>query len=138
MGGSHDGGPGVVRFDATLLAGNGKENLGDAVADVVADDISNEEHRQPNADDRIDKVEPVGARDGELVRQQVLYLPDEPLQQKSRTSCEDADQKADEQHEVLVGQVPAPPTKQVSYEIPCIYHLIIYHLPFVTLSSERS
>ena len=122
---SHNGGPGVVRFDAALLAGNGKENLGDAVADVVADDISDEEHRQPNAHDGIDKVEPVGACDGELVRQQVLYLSDEPLQQKSCASREDANEETDEQHEVLVGQVPAPPTKQVSYEIPCIYHLII-------------
>ena len=118
---SHDGGPGVVRFDAALLAGNGKENLGDAVADVISYNITNEEHRQPNAHDGIDEVEPVGTRDGELVRQQVLYLPDEPLQQKSRASREDADEETDEQHEVLVGQIPAPPTKEVGYEVSIIH-----------------
>ena len=117
-----------MRLDATLLAGYSEENLRDAVTDVVADDVFDEKHRQPNAHDGIDEVEPVGTRLDELTCEQFFNLPDEPLQQKSCASREDADEETDEQHEVLVGQVPAPPTKQVGYEVTYIYHLIIYHL----------
>ena len=109
-----------MRFDATLLAGNGEENLGDAVADVVPHHISDEEHRQPNADNGIDEVKPVGSRHDEFVRQKVLYLSDKPLQEQARTSRKDADQKADEQHEVVVGEMPAPPTNEPCYEISTI------------------
>jgi hypothetical protein len=107
-----------MRFDAALLAGNGEENLGDAVPDVVSYNVLYEEHRQPNADNRIDKVQPVGSFDDKLMRQQVLYLPDEPLQEQARASGKDADKEADEQHEVLVGQMPSPPSEQICYEIP--------------------
>jgi hypothetical protein len=109
-----------VRFDAALLAGNGKENLGDAVPDVVSYNILYEEHRQPHTYYRIDEVEPVGTRHREFMCQQMLYLSDEPLQEQAGTSCEDADKKADEQHEVPVGEMPPPPAKEVSYEIPII------------------
>ena len=107
-------------FDAALLAGNSKENLGNTMTDVVSYNILYEEHRQPNADDGIDKVEPVGTRHNKLMRQQMLYLPDEPLQQQTSKGSKDTDEEADEQHKVLVGQMPAPPSKQVGYEIPVI------------------
>ena len=110
-----------MRFDAALLAGNGKENLGDAVPDVVPDDLTNDEHRQPNADNRIDEVQPVGSLDDKLMRQQVLYLPDEPLQEQARTSSKDADEEADEQHEVLVGQMSSPPSKQISDYVTIVH-----------------
>ena len=58
-----------MRLDATLFAGNGKENLRDAMTYVVSNDVFDEEHRQPNADDGIDEVEPVGASLDKLVRQ---------------------------------------------------------------------
>ena len=66
---SRHGSPGIMGFDATLFAGNGKENLRDAMTYVVSNDVFDEEHRQPNADDGIDEVEPVGASLDKLVRQ---------------------------------------------------------------------
>ena len=110
-------------LDKALLACNGKENLGDAVADVVSYDILDEEHRQPNADDWIDEVQPVGSRIGELMRQQLLNLSDEPLQQQSGTSREDAHKKADEQHEACVGEMPPAPPDEPSYGISIIQKL---------------
>ena len=118
-------------FDAALLACNRKENLGNSVPDIVSYHISNEEHRQPNADNGIDEVQPVGSRHDELLRQKVLYLSDKPLQEQSRKRRKDADQKADEQDEAVVGEVSAPPTKKTSYGVANVhaYFLRICILP---------
>ena len=109
-----------MRLDAALLAGNGEKNLGDTMPDVITDNIADEEHRQPNAHDRIDEVEPVGTRDGELLRQQMLYPTYEPLQQKSGTRGKDANEETDEQHEGVVGKMPTSPTNEEGYEISII------------------
>ena len=118
--GGHNGGPCIVRLDAALLARNGEKNLGDTMPDVITDNIADEEHRQPNAHDRIDEVEPVGTRDGEFLRQQMLYPANEPLQQKSGTSGKDANEEADEQHEGVVGKMPTSPTNEEGYGISII------------------
>ena len=107
-----------MRLDAALLAGNGEKNLGNTMPDIITDDIADEEHRQPDTHDRIDEVEPVGTRVGELLCQQMLYLSNEPLQQKSGTSGKDAYEEADEQHEGVVGEMPTTPTNEEGYEIP--------------------
>jgi len=109
-----------VRLDAALLAGNGEKNLGDTMPDIITDDIADKEHRQPNTHDRIDEVEPVGTRDGKLLRQQMLYPANEPLQQKSGTSGKDANEEADEQHEGVVGKMPTSPTNEEGYGISII------------------
>ena len=109
-----------MRLDATLFAGNGKENLRDAMTYVVADNILDEEHRQPNADDGIDEIEPVGASHDELVCQQLLNLPDKPFQEQTRTSRKDTDQKTDEQDEPALRKVSAAPTDKPCYGISVI------------------
>ena len=107
-------------LDAALLACDGEENLRDAVADVVPHNILDEEHRQPNADNGIDEVEPVGSRHDELLRQEVFNLSDYPLQEQSCTSCEDTNQQADEQDETALGEVSAAPTYKPCYEVTII------------------
>jgi hypothetical protein len=107
-------------LDAALLAGDGKENLGNAMTNVVSHNIFDEEHRQPNADDGINEIEPVGTGLNELVRQQVLNLPDEPFQEQTRTSREDADKEADEQHEPALREVSAAPTDKPCYGVTII------------------
>ena len=110
-------------LDAALLAGDGKENLRNAMTNVVSDDVFNEEHRQPTADDGINEVEPVGAGLNELVRQQVFNLPDEPFQEQTRTSREDADKEADEQDEPALREVSATPSDKPCYGISVIQNL---------------
>ena len=107
-------------LDATLLACDGKQYLRDAMTDVVSYNVLDEEHRKPDAYDGIDKVEPVGTRLGELVRQQLFYLTDEPLQRQSRTGREDAHKETDEQDEVLVGEMPPAPSDEPSYEVSIV------------------
>ena len=107
-------------LDATLFASNGKENLRNAMTNVVSHNIFDEEHRQPNADDGINEVEPVGAGLNELVRQQVFNLPDEPCQEQTRTSREDADKEADEQDEPALREVSATPTDKPCYGVTII------------------
>ena len=107
-------------LDATLFASNGKENLRNAMTNIVSDDVFNEEHRQPNADDGIDEIEPVGAGLNELVRQYVLNLPDKPFQEQTRTGSEDTDKEADEQDEPALREVSAAPTDKPCYGVTII------------------
>ena len=109
-----------MRLDAALLAGDGKENLRNAMTNIVSDDVFNEEHRQPNADDGIDEIEPVGTGFNELVRQYVLNLSDEPFQEQTCTSREDADKEADEQDEPALREVSAAPTDKPCYGVTII------------------
>ena len=89
-----DARPRVMPFDLALLAGNGVENLGDAVADIIAHHVAHKEAREQNTDDGVQQIEPVGSRDGEVMRQQVLYLVDEPFQQQPRQCREHANDKS--------------------------------------------
>ena len=116
-------------LDTALLTGYGKEYLGDAVPNIVSDNIADEKHRQPYAHNRINEVEPVGTRHRELLCEDVLYLGNEPLQQKSCAGREDTDEEADEQHEGIVGKMPPTPAKQVGYDISIIHFLIIFICP---------
>ena len=88
-----------MNLDETLLARDGIEDLRDAMADVITNDIADEQARQEYAYDRIDQIEPVGARDGEMMGQQVLNLMDEPFQQQARQSREDTNDQGKRQHE---------------------------------------
>ena len=112
-----------MRLDAALLASNGKENLRDAMTDIVSDNVFDEKHRQPNANDGIDEIEPVGASLRESVRQQALNLPDKPLQKQAGKRSENADQQTDEQHKPTLGEVSATPTNEIGYEISIIQNL---------------
>lgn len=118
-------------FYATLLAGNSKENLGNAMTYVVPYHILDEEHGQPNADNGIDKVKPVRSRYDKFMRQKVLYLPDKPLQEQTCKGREDADNKADEQDKPVVGEMFATPAKKTGYGVTVIqsYFLNICILP---------
>ena len=76
--------------DVALLAGNGKQNLGHSVADIITHHITHKEHGEPDAHYRVNEVKPVGPRHHELVGEQFLNLPNKPLQQHARAGCEDA------------------------------------------------
>ena len=79
------------------------------MADVVAHDVADEEAGEEDTDDGIDEIEPVGASDGELVRQQVLYLLDKPFQQQTGQRREHADDQGQQEHELPVGDVRRAP-----------------------------
>ena len=106
-------------FDAAFLAGDGIENLGDAVADIIAHHVAHEESCYQDTDDGVQQVEPVGARDGEVVGQQVAYLVDDPFQQQARQRREYADDESQEEHELLVPHMALPPLNDIA---PLLLH----------------
>ena len=81
-GGGDDRTPSVVAPQTALLAADGIEDAGDAVTDVVLDDILHEERCQVDADDGEDKVEPVEGLDVETGSEQPFYLADETVEDK--------------------------------------------------------
>ena len=81
-GGGDDRAPCVVALQSALFAADGIENTGDAVADVVLDDVFHEERRQVDADDGEDEVEPVERLDVEAGGEQPFYLADETVENK--------------------------------------------------------
>ena len=73
-----------MRLQLRLLRGDGVEHACDAVRDVVAHYIFYKEHRQPDADDREDEVEPVGSVCHKAIGEQILYQSDEFMKKVCR------------------------------------------------------
>ena len=98
-----------MKLYLALLAGNGKEYLGDAMADVVANHVVYEKHGEEDAHHGVYQIKPVGSRHVELLCEEVLYLADEPFQQQTSQRSEDTHQKTDDEDELVGGKVcPSP------------------------------
>ena len=96
-----------------LLAGYGKEYLGDAVADVVADDVFDEEVGEQYAYGGEEEVLPVGAHGAEVVGEEGLDFVYSPFEDKAGEGGSYAYDEGYEKEEAFVGEalavVPAPP-----------------------------
>ena len=110
-----------MRLDTTLLAGYSIQNLRDAVANVITDDIAHKESSEQNTYNRIDEVEPVGTGDGEVLCQQILNSADEPFQQETGQGGENADSQSQQQHELLVRDMAGTPEEDVIERGYCHY-----------------
>ena len=69
------------------------------MADVVTHHIAHEEHGEIDAHHGIQQVQHVGTLHVELVREEILYLVNEPLEQQAGTGCQDTYHQGKEQHE---------------------------------------
>ena len=85
-----------MQFYLAFVAGNGKEYLRHAMADVIPDDIAYEEHCQAYTHNGEDQVKPVGSSGGEAIREQMFDVVDNPFQCPSGQGGKDAHHKTDE------------------------------------------
>ena len=100
----HDRRPAVVALQPRAARGNGVEYSGDAVRYVVLHDVAHEEHRQPDADDREDQIEPVVAGDVELGGEQVLNDGNQPVKAVGRHRRKEADEQGQNNHQLAFWQ----------------------------------
>ena len=82
------------------------------MADVVTHYILNEEHGEEYTCYGIYKVWPVTTGDDESLCQEVGNLFDEPFKGQPCQCGKDSHQEADDQHELVVAEVAAPPTQK--------------------------
>lgn len=80
----------------------------DAVRNVVFDDVAHEKHRQPDADDGKNEVEPVGRTRRKFGCEQRLDEVDEAVENKGRDRGEEANQQRKDDHELLFGDAGRP------------------------------
>ena len=101
--------PAVVPFQMAVFRGNGVEHPGDAMRYVVLHHIFYEHRGNPDADDGEQEVEPVVAGDGESRREQYLYLPDNPMQEKGGDGGKEADEEREYERHLAIRYVLIPP-----------------------------
>ena len=85
-----------MRLDLGVVAGHGQQGLGHAVADIVADQIADQQQGYQHADARQDQVLPVVTGVETLV-EQPLDLVDRPIQKDGGAPGEHADHQAEQQ-----------------------------------------
>ena len=77
-----------------MPSGDGVEDFGYSVADVVFHDVADEESGEEDADYGVDQIEVVGFRRVEVVRQEILYPVYQHLQYQGGECREDTYQKS--------------------------------------------
>ena len=78
--------PGIVPLDSALPARDGIQNLGHPVTDIVSHHIADEKTCQQDTNNRIHQIQPVHACSIEVLRQEVLDVFNQELQQAGRQS----------------------------------------------------
>ena len=91
-----------MTFDASLPAGDGVENLGNSVADIVLHHPPYEKAGQKDTHHRIDQIEVVGFCGVEVFGQEILYPVYQHLQYQSCQCREDTYQKTKYQDELFL------------------------------------
>ena len=126
QGRSHHTGPAIVPTNVALSARDGVKNLRNTVADIVAHQITDEQGREHDAHNRINKKESVGLRNVKTVRQQELYFMDEPFQRLCCDGGSHSHGKAEHQQELARAGValhPCPEAQPGSGLFFCIFHI---------------
>ena len=108
--------PTVVRLQSRLVHRDGIEDTGDAVGDIILDDITHEQRGEVDTDDGIDKIEPVGTRRLEATRQQHHYLVDDPVEREGCHSRKETHQQREDEHEHPLADVFDTPRVQTFKE----------------------
>ena len=101
-----------MRLYLALLTCYGKEYLGDTMADVILDDVTHEERGDVYADDGIDQEKRVRCLYIELIREEVLYVVYEVLEEQSGKGGEYAHDEAHEQDGLGLAEVHASPDEE--------------------------
>ena len=94
-----------MRLQSRLVRRDGIKDSGDAVRDIILDDISDEQRRQVDTHDRIDQIKPVGACAIELACKQQYDLIDDPMEHKSSHGRKEADKQSENDHEHLLADM---------------------------------
>ena len=108
-----------MRFDPALALRDRIQNFGDAVADIVAHDITHKQTGQQNADNRINQ-QPVVRSFLKMSHQQLLDGMDEKLEKQCGHRGGDSYQKTDEKNKgTLFDMLFAPEQKFIKSSFVC-------------------
>ena len=106
------GGVVVVGLDETVLAGDGVEDFGDAVADVVLDAVADEEVGEEDADEGADEEYPATAVELEVFRDPGVGEVDHVFEEDAGQAGDDADEDAEEDDELSFLDVADAPGEE--------------------------
>ena len=118
--------PSVMKTNLALFTRNGKKNFCHAMPNVIPHDVTDKEHGKQDSHNRINQIKPVGFRYVESMSEQMLNRLNKPLQQQTCRRSEHTHQKADEQHELVVGQVAPAPLDNISPKIASFHNHAMY------------
>ena len=101
-----------MRLQPRPVRRDGIKNTCDTVRDIVLDDISYEQRRQIDTNNRIDQIKPVSSRTVEGTGEQIYDLVDDPVEHKGRHSRKEADYQREDDHKHLLADMLHPPFVQ--------------------------
>ena len=115
-------------FDSALPAGDGVENLRHPVTDVIPHHIADKQSGQEDTHHRIYQVQPVHTGCIKILRQKMLDVLYQELQQTGRQSRNDTHRKAEYQDEMLVLYLLFAPREETLEKTFLIGHYRIHIL----------
>ena len=101
-----------MRLQAGLVGRDGIEDAGDAMRDIVLDDIPHKERCQVDTHDRIDQIEPVGPGLLEGAGEEHHNLIDNPVEGESCHCREETNEQGQDENEHPVADMLHAPLMQ--------------------------